>query len=222
MEYLRTLVQMSPKIAFALAGLHTLEEMTADYFQPFFASVVPPIKVSFMTEEATAQILENPGFEDFQLGYNPETLSQIYTLTSGQPYLVQLLGFQLVRLYNDSVFEMRHKRDPIFTVSDVETVVNNPTFFQKGRGYFDGVWGQAASGAIGQQDILKVMAPYPLGLTYSELAPDGNATQEAIDTLKRHDVIEEDAGRKANRCRIIPPLGIKISEFNPPNPRLGD
>jgi hypothetical protein len=48
---------------------------------------------------------------------------------------------------------MRHKRDPIFTVSDVEAVVSNPAFFQGGRGYFDGVWGQAADGARGQQDI---------------------------------------------------------------------
>ena len=191
MEYLRTLVQMSPKIAFALAGLHTLEEMTADYFQPFFASVVPPIKVSFMTEDATAQILENPGFEDFQLGYTPEALSKIYTLTRGQPYLVQLLGFQLVRLYNDSVFEMRHKREPIFTVSDVEAVVSNPAFFQGGRGYFDGVWGQAADGATGQQDILKAIAPIPSGLTLAELATKCDATEDALETLKRHDVIEE-------------------------------
>ncbi|BAZ10653.1 ATPase [Calothrix sp. NIES-4071] len=194
MEYLRTLVQMSPKIAFALAGLHTLEEMTADYFQPFFASVVPPIKVSFMTEEATAEILENPGFEDFPLGYTPEALSQIYTLTYGQPYLVQLLGFQLVRLYNDSVFEMKLLRAPIFTVSDVEAVVNNPAFFQGGRGYFEGVWGQASDGAVFQQDILKVIAPYPEGLTLREIAQLGNATEEAIETLKRHDVIEVKEG----------------------------
>ncbi|WP_414621742.1 ATP-binding protein [Calothrix sp. CCY 0018] len=190
MEYLRALVQKSPKIAFALAGLHTLEEMTADYFKPFFASVVPPIKVSFMTEEATAQILENPGFEDFQLGYAPEALSKIYTLTYGQPYLVQLLGFQLVRLYNDSVFEMKHKRDHIFTVSDVEAVVNNPAFFQGGRGYFDGVWGQASDGVAFQQDILKVIAPYPEGLNFSEIAQQYNATPDAVETLKQHDVIE--------------------------------
>ncbi|WP_243902453.1 ATP-binding protein [Aetokthonos hydrillicola] len=195
MEYLRSLVQMTPKIAFALAGLHTLEEMTADYFKPFFASIVPPIKVSFMTEDATAQILENPGFEDFQLTYTREALSKIYSLTYGQPYLVQLLGFQLVRLYNDSVFEMGRKRDPIFTVSDVEAVVSNPAFFQGGRGYFDGVWGQAAEGASGQQDILRAIAPQPEGLTLTHLATRCDVTQDAIETLKRHDVIEEVEGR---------------------------
>ncbi len=59
MGFLRGLVQMSPKIAFAFAGLHTLQEMTADYFQPFFASVIP-IRVSFLNPGATKTILANP------------------------------------------------------------------------------------------------------------------------------------------------------------------
>ncbi|ARV58842.1 hypothetical protein BZZ01_09510 [Nostocales cyanobacterium HT-58-2] len=64
MGYLRGLAHKSSKIAFALAGLHTLEEMTADYFQPFYASVIP-IKVGFIKAGATHQILANPAIEDF-------------------------------------------------------------------------------------------------------------------------------------------------------------
>jgi hypothetical protein len=105
MGYLRGLVQMSSKVAFAFAGLHTLEEMTADYFQPFFASVIP-IHVGFLQPGATRQILANPD-EEFPLDYTPEALDQIYALTAGQPYLVQLVGFQLVRRYNDFVFRAR-------------------------------------------------------------------------------------------------------------------
>ncbi|MHC5850438.1 ATP-binding protein [Nostoc sp.] len=67
MGFLRGLVQMSSKIAFAFAGLHTLEEMTTDYFQPFFASVIP-IHVGFQERAATRQILANPG-DDFPLDY---------------------------------------------------------------------------------------------------------------------------------------------------------
>ena len=60
MGFLRGLVQMNPeKIAFAFAGLHTLEEMTADYFEPFFASVIS-IRVSFLNPGATKTILANP------------------------------------------------------------------------------------------------------------------------------------------------------------------
>ncbi|MFN6531349.1 ATP-binding protein [Nostoc sp. ChiSLP03a] len=196
MGYLRGLVQMSPKVAFALAGLHTLEEMTADYFQPFFASVIP-IHVGFMRRAATRQILANPG-EDFPLDCTPEALDEIYVLTHGQPYLVQLVGFQLVRRYNDFVFEQGHSRDPVFTVEDVEAVINDPEFFKRGSYYFDGVWGQAARGAGGQQAILQVLAPYPEGLNLDALAHSTGLGREniqsALHALMRHDVVEEIEG----------------------------
>ncbi|MDZ7967537.1 MAG: ATP-binding protein [Nostoc sp. DedSLP03] len=197
MGFLRGLVQMSSKIAFAFAGLHTLEEMTADYFQPFFASVIP-IHVGFQERAATRQILANPANEDFPLDYIPEALDEIYALTHGQPYLVQLLGFQLVRGYNDFVFEQRRSRDPVFTVEDVEAVINDPEFFKRGRYYFDGVWGQAARGAEGQQAIVQVLAPHPEGLSLDALAQSTGMNdtnlQEALNTLKRHDVVEETQG----------------------------
>ncbi|MEH1869647.1 MAG: helix-turn-helix domain-containing protein [Nostoc sp.] len=197
MGFLRGLVQMSSKIAFAFAGLHTLEEMTADYFQPFFASVIP-IHVGFQERAATRQILANPGNEDFPLDYIPEALDEIYALTHGQPYLVQLLGFQLVRRYNDFVFEQGRSRDPVFTIEDVEAVINDPEFFKRGRYYFDGVWGQAARGAEGQQAIVQVLAPHPEGLSLDALAQSTGMNdadlQEALNTLKRHDVVEETQG----------------------------
>ncbi len=196
MGFLRRLVQMSSKVAFAFAGLHTLEEMTADYFQPFFASVIP-IHVGFLQPGATRQILANPD-EDFPLDYTPEALDQIYALTAGQPYLVQLVGFQLVRRYNDYVFEQGRPRDPVFTVEDVEAVINDPEFFKRGRYYFDGVWGQAARGAFGQQGILKALAPYPDGLSIDALAQvtgmEEETLQEALKTLTRHDVVREREG----------------------------
>jgi hypothetical protein len=196
MGYLRGLVQMSSKVAFAFAGLHTLEEMTADYFQPFFASVIP-IHVGFLQPGATRQILANPD-EDFPLDYTPEALDKIYALTAGQPYLVQLVGFQLVRRYNDYVFEQGRLRDPVFTVEDVEAVINDPEFFKRGRYYFDGVWGQATRGASGQQAILKALAPHPEGLSLDALAQvtamEEETLQEALKTLKRHDVVQEREG----------------------------
>ncbi|MEQ8755013.1 MAG: ATP-binding protein [Coleofasciculus sp. G1-WW12-02] len=217
--YLRGLVQMNAQVAFVFAGLHTLEEMTADYFQPFFASVIP-IHVGFLEPAATRQILANPSLEnpdstvsdvpdseavDFPLDYTPDALDLIYRLTAGQPYLVQLVGFQLVRRYNDFVFEQGHSRDPVFTVEDVEAVINNPAFYQRGRYYFDGVWGQAARGVAGQQAILKVLAPHPDGLMIEQLriklaelfresglAPlEEKQLEEALETLIRHDVIQQ-------------------------------
>ncbi len=196
MKFLRAMVQMCPKIAFAFAGLHTLEEMTEDYFHPFFASVIP-IKVGLLTPATARQILANPD-DDFPLDYTPQALDRIYALTSGQPYLVQLIGFQLVRRYNELVFDMRRPREPVFSIDDVEAVINDE-LFTRGRYYFTGVWGQAAQGAAGQQAILRVLAPHAEGLTLDTIAGaagvgSGEATA-ALETLKRHDVVAETESR---------------------------
>ncbi|MEL7408521.1 MAG: ATP-binding protein, partial [Cyanobacteria bacterium J06558_2] len=209
MGYLRGLVQMQPdKIAFAFAGLHTLEEMTADYFKPFFASVIP-IPVSFLNSGATKTILANPidnmtpvskdqeqntADNEFLLDYTGEALDLVYSLTAGQPYLVQLIGFQLVRDYNDRLFEQGVSQNNTLTLKDVETIIN-PKFFQQGRYYFEGVWGQAAQDAPGQQTIITALAPHPQGLTKDKLADEtgleGEVLEQAISILLRHDVIEE-------------------------------
>ncbi|WP_293350122.1 MULTISPECIES: ATP-binding protein [unclassified Microcoleus] len=191
--FLRGILQMSSKVALAFAGLHTLDEMTGDYFHPLFASIIP-IKVGFLSLGATRQVLANPD-DDFILDYKPEALDRIYELTHGQPYLTQLVGFLLVRLYNDRVFEMGRPRDPIFTIEDVETVINDPEFFSRGRYYFTGVWGQAAKGAPRQQDILRALAPHLAGLNLDSLTQatgmDETSLQEPLKTLERHDVVKE-------------------------------
>ncbi|MEO0834438.1 MAG: ATP-binding protein, partial [Cyanobacteria bacterium J06642_3] len=217
MGFLRGLIQINPaKLAFAFAGLHTLEEMTADYFKPFFASVIP-INVGFVSAGATKTLLANPVSidvtslskieqtstiddpdNDFLLDYTVEALDLIYSLTSGQPYLTQLIGFQLVRNYNDQVFEINTSRDPIFTVEDVESIITK-SFFQQGRYYFEGVWGQASQDATGQPEIITALAPHPQGMTKDELISVTNLTVEqinqAIATLQRHDVIQELEGK---------------------------
>ncbi|MDD1413333.1 ATP-binding protein [Dolichospermum sp. ST_con] len=199
MGFLRGLVQADSQVAFAFAGLHTLDEMTADYFQPFFASVLP-IRVGFLSRGATGQILANPAIEDFLLDYTPEALDKIYDLTYGQPYLVQLVGFHLVRLYNDFVFEQGKPRESVFTVEDVEAIVTKPEFFQRGSNYFNGVWGQAGENNDNtQQILLSHLAKHSGGLTLNKLTEfmgiDETNLQTALDTLKRHDVIVENQGR---------------------------
>ena len=191
MAVLRGFVQMSPKIAFAFAGLHTLEEMTEDYFQPFFASVIP-IRVGFLNKPTTRQLLANPN-PDFLLTYEPEAMDRIYDLTFGQPYLVQLLGFLLVRRYNEQTFEEGKSREPIFTVADVDAIIEQNELFQNGRYYFTGVWGQAEQDAPGQQDILRDLAKYGGGCSRAILQQltdlDEAIINDALDTLFRHDVI---------------------------------
>ncbi len=192
--YLRSLVQSSPRLAFVFAGLHTLEEMTADYFHPFFGSVYP-IPVSFLSPESTRVILANPvgEDEDFPLDYTPSALDKIYQLTHGQPYLVQLIGFHLVRFYNKQVFELQRPQDIRFQVEDVEKAID-AEFFQRGNYYFTGVWKQAKQEPAGQGEILIVLSPHLQGLTRADLLSSTGLTATTLDralkTLENHHVIE--------------------------------
>ncbi|MGK7956350.1 MAG: AAA-like domain-containing protein [Crocosphaera sp.] len=193
MEILRTWVQMSPKIAFIFAGLHTLEEMSSDYFHPFYASFSRNILVSFLSKPATNQLLEAPN-ENFTLQYSTEALEKIYNLTNGQPYLVNLIGFYLIRRFNDSRFNQKKKTDNKLTLEDVEAIIN-ANFFKQGSYYFHGIWSQAEKLPFGQQEIIKLLAPYQQGLTMTELLEKTTFTEleigDILKSLKRHDVIEE-------------------------------
>ncbi|MFN9400699.1 MAG: helix-turn-helix domain-containing protein, partial [Dolichospermum sp.] len=118
----------------------------------------------------------------------------------GQPYLVQLVGFHLVRLYNDFIFEQGRNRDHIFTVEDVDAIVTKPEFFQRGSNYFHGVWGQAGeNNDHTQQIILTHLAKYPQGLNVNDLVEltgiNETDLHKALETLKRHDVVVENQGR---------------------------
>ncbi|NET73971.1 MAG: ATP-binding protein, partial [Sphaerospermopsis sp. SIO1G2] len=185
-------------VAFAFAGLHTLDKITGDYFHPFFGSVIQ-IHVGFLSHGLTRRILTNPAIEDFPLGYTSAAEDKIYELTHGQPYLVQLIGFHLVRLYNDFVFEKGKTRTNMFDVEDVEKVVNRREFFTRGSNYFNGVWRQAGEHGNTQKLILISLAKSPQGLSLNELVElteiDIDYLLENLEILKAHDVIAENEGK---------------------------
>jgi hypothetical protein len=197
LKVLRGYMQKDEHIAFAFAGLHTLEEMTADYFEPFFASVLP-ITVSFLSHDATFQVLANPPLEDFPLDYSREALERIWQLTGGQPYLVQLVGHYLVSRFNRLTFEQGKQIETEFKLEDVVAVIEDPDFFNQGRYYFAGVWGQAGQGAEGQQEILKFVAAFPDGISFqgimARFGPNSDKLIAALKELQRHDVLREKEG----------------------------
>lgn len=197
-KVLRVYVQFDPHIAFVLAGLHKLDEMSGDYFEPFYGSFFP-LRVAFLTKTDVFYLLANPS-EDFPLYYTPEAQEQIWFLTGGQPFLVQLIGHQLVSRFNDLTFEKGRSPNPGLNREDVAAVVDDPAFFRLGRYYFTGIWGQAAQGAPGQHAALQALARSEKGSTVRIIAQDtciiDEVIKDALETLQRHDVVkEEDGGR---------------------------
>ncbi len=198
LDTFRGYIQKDQNIAFAFAGLHKLEEMTEDYFNPLFASV-RPIRVSFLSKDAAFQVLANPALEDYPLDFSREALECIWQLTGGQPYLVQLVGHYLVSRFNRLTFEQGKQLEPVFSLEDVEAVIADPEFYSQGRYYFAGIWGQAGQGAEGQKELLKFIAAFPNGIPMEGIAarfgPNSENTASALRELERHDVLQEKDGQ---------------------------
>jgi len=214
LDFWRGLIQTYPWFVMAFAGLHTLQEMTRDYWHPLFGSVTP-IPVSFLDHEAAWRLITQPTPE-FSLNYDREAVKCIIALTHGQPYLVQLVGHGLVARFNQLTFEEGKEREWRFSLTDVEAVVNAPEFYRDGDAYFTGVWRQAETSDPPEQTaVLRALAAKSAALgefgygeaTYGsvrlmtavEIAHQTKLALEkverALETLAQHDVVMETEGR---------------------------
>ena len=196
LEYLRGLIHTYPWFIIALAGLHTLEEMCHDYWNPLFLTV-KPILVSFLSDGATHQLITAPE-PDFPLEYEKAAIEKIIQVTYNQPYLVQHICHGLVERFNTQTFEKGKEQTRQFTRADVTQVIDSKSFFTNAHAYFNGVWAQADVDDK-QPIILKILAPMPNGLTLSELATQTklseNALAEALKILQNHDIIKREGDR---------------------------
>jgi AAA+ ATPase superfamily predicted ATPase len=198
LDFWRGLVQTYPWFVMAFAGLHTLQEMTQDYWHPLYGSVTA-VPVSFLTHDAAWRLITQPT-PDFPLDYDADLVERIIALTHGQPYLVQLIGHGLVTRFNRQTFEEGVERERRFSLADVEAVIGAPEFYRDGDAYFTGVWRQAeTSEPPGQTATLHVLARSEAGIPLEEIARHtGLALEEvrsALETLMRHDVVMEEDGR---------------------------
>ncbi len=197
LEYLRGLIHTYSWFIITLAGLHLLEEMSRDYWNPLFLSV-EPILVSFLSDKATLKLITEPE-PNFPLEYDKAALTEILKVTYNQPYLVQRICKTLVKNFNEQTFEAAIQREKKITRSDVQTVIESKAFFRDAHAYFSGVWEQAAEVDEVQPEILKTLAPAPDGLTRSELAAQtvfsNNELDDALKVLENHDVLKKQGDR---------------------------
>jgi DNA-binding transcriptional ArsR family regulator len=190
-EFLRGLIQTTDWFVLALAGLYTLQEKCYDYWNPLFGSIKPR-RVSFLSAESTRKLITQPA-ADFPLDYTQEALEEIIHLTYGQPYLVQLIGQNLVAQFNYQVFEAGQSRDRPISLDDLRSVINSPEFFQDGGAYFTGVWRQAEDSEPPEQaQILTALAEGEKSFT-ELIAGTGLSELQvtaALKTLQDHDVVQ--------------------------------
>jgi hypothetical protein len=180
LEYFRSIIQTYPWLIFAFVGLHTLEEMTRNYWEPLFANVTR-ISVGFLTPAAARRLITQPT-PDFNLDYDAEAIDFIIQQTAGQPYLVQLICQNLVSRFNDRNFvavpfdsAQGKIHSTRFSMADVEAVITDSQFENNGSAYFRGIWGRAD---VNQQLMLQHLAIERL--TDREIAIATQLTPESI------------------------------------------
>ncbi|HMQ53090.1 MAG TPA: cyclic nucleotide-binding domain-containing protein [Anaerolineae bacterium] len=215
LDFWRGLIQTYSWFVMAFAGLHTLQEMTQDYWHPLFASV-KAIPVSFLSRDAAWKLITQPT-PDFELDYDAKAVERIITLTRGQPYLIQLIGHELVTRYNRQVFEQGVERQPRFTLTDVEAIINAPGFYRDGNAYFSGIWRLIEIGVPGGQEILKILTNDPA--TTEELAEQARLSLEetiiALRILRRHDIVERvDEYSEDIQVTTLPSPDESLDHFN--------
>jgi hypothetical protein len=196
LSYFLGILQTYPWLFFAFAGLHTLEEMTRNYWEPLFAKVTR-ISVSFLEPAAVRQLITQPT-PDFNLDYAEDAIDLIIQLTAGQPYLIQLICLSLVSHFNDQNFLsvsphlLQKERDKYFKfkIEDVEIVIQNNEFESNGSAYFRGIWDRADGN---QQLILQHLASKDLSLPelLAKIQLTSEQIQLSLDNLKYHDVLSQ-------------------------------
>ncbi len=198
LDFFRSLIQTYPWFVMAFAGLHTLREMTQDYWHPLFGSV-RAIPVSFLRPPSAYKLITQPSPE-FSIDYDQQAVEHIISLTNGQPYLIQLICHGLVTAFNRQTFEEGKERERRFSLADVEEIISAPEFFRDGIAYFKGVWVQAETTELNSQTkILRTLAPHKHGLPMESISQQTGIfpedVQKALDTLKAHDVVKSDNGK---------------------------
>jgi AAA+ ATPase superfamily predicted ATPase len=191
-QFLRAKTQ-EPWITVVFGGLHTLDEMSRDYAQPFYGSY-QNIVVSYLAPEDAYHLITNPT-PDFTVNYEPAAVERIIAATGGQPYLVQLVCRDALDHLNHELFDEHKEREVKLTIADVEAVLGDD-LFRRGTGYFDGVWTQVSEAA--QQDLLRCMAQREEAWTLAELEAVAHLTpdelRQHLQLAQRRDILRQRDG----------------------------
>ncbi len=94
---------------------------------------IEPIAVDNLTPEETERLLQHPT-ADFLLRCATDAVVHVYRRTDGRPFLVQLLGSQLVQEYNQSV-RAQQPIAPFFLAKDFAQIERRSEFVQQSNWY---------------------------------------------------------------------------------------
>ena len=85
------------------------------------------IKLGRLGRDEACQLIENP-IAGFELAYAPAALERVFSLTSGHPYLLQLVCSELVNQKNEGPLESRFV---VAAADEVDQII--PDVLERGR-----------------------------------------------------------------------------------------
>lgn len=195
LDFWRSMAQSYPWLSTVFAGLHSIEELTADFWRAFFGSAVP-LKASFLSRDAAWKLITQP-VPQFPLQYEADAVERIIEATHRQPYLVQLVCYEIIKRLNHQVLDQGIERKRVLTLSDAEAVIGSTDLWYRAAGsYFSGIWQQAEMDEpSGQKDVLLALTQSAMEMSAEEIARVSRLAPEkvkhALEVLARHDVVEE-------------------------------
>ena len=133
LNFLRHVMQHRPRWSLLFSGSHLLDELPA-YWSDYLINT-QALRVSYLSEADARDLIQQP-VDGFPAIYDEETVAAIVRLTRGQPYLVQLVCYELVERLNR---ERRHRVE----LADVEAVLS--AAFESGYHYFREFWEETLS-----------------------------------------------------------------------------
>ena len=131
LNYFRNLMQHRGSLIFVFTGTHRLQDMTHEYWNILFGIALNR-EISYLGEADTQRLITEPvkGY----LEYDDLTIEKIIRVTRCQPYLVQLICWQLINYLNG-------QKCNYATINDLNKVLDQTLV--TAEAYFNNIWEQS-------------------------------------------------------------------------------
>jgi uncharacterized protein len=136
LNFLRNILQHRRQWILLFSGSHLVSELPS-YWNDYLINT-RTVRVSFLDEESARELIVAP-VENFPLIYTKEAVDEIIKLTHCQPYLVQLMCYEVVEFLNREIRTNEREASSIkASLKDINAVIL--TVLERGDQYFRELW----------------------------------------------------------------------------------
>ena len=163
LKQLEALTLKHDRLAFLLCGSHDIGSDAGKAQLDF--KPTRKFWLRFFTKEETAEFCNQQPYK-----FDADAIDRLHELTSGQPWLVRGLCFNIINEFNWATQEEHEIRSRV-TIFDVEEFANSDRFYENHNPYFSSLWDRSISfGYITLQQVLLELVEDPDGFTVVDIA----------------------------------------------------